>query len=73
MVQRRFYESLPRQGSSHLCGEKAHENIESFKIGQTNIMCEENDTLLGVNIHFMLKFDNHVSDISEKTSEQLAI
>ena len=50
-----------------------HDNIESFQIGQTNIKCEENVTLLGINIGFMLKFDNHVSDICKKASKQLAV
>ena len=54
-------------------GKKAHDNIESFQIGQTNIKCEENVTLLGINIDFMLKFDNHVSEICKKASKQLAI
>ena len=35
-------------------GKKAHDSIESFQIGQTNIKCEENVTLLSININFML-------------------
>ena len=31
-------------------GKKAHGNIESFQIGQTNITRKENATLLGINI-----------------------
>ena len=47
-------------------GKKAHDNIESFQIGQTNIKCEENVTLLGINIDFMLKFDDYISEICKK-------
>ena len=54
-------------------GKKAHDNIESFQNGQTNIKCEENVTLLGINIDFMLKFDNHVAEICKKASKQLAV
>ena len=54
-------------------GKKARDNIESFQIGQTNIKCEENVTLLGINIDFMLKFDNHVAKICKKASKQLAV
>ena len=54
-------------------GKKAHDNIESFQIGQTNIKCEENVTLLGINIDFMLKFDDYISEICKKASKQLAV
>ena len=37
------------------------------------IKCEENVTLLGVNIDFMLSFDDHVTDICKKASKQLAV
>ena len=49
-----------------------HDNIESFQVGQTNIKCEENVPLLGINIGFTLKFENHVSDICKKASKQPA-
>ena len=54
-------------------GKKAYENIESFPIDSVNIECEENVTLLGVNIDFPLNFDQHVSDICKKASKQLAV
>ena len=47
-------------------GKKCHDNIKSFRIGDTDISCEDNVSLLGVNIDFMLKFDDHVSDTVEK-------
>ena len=54
-------------------GHKAANNIKSFKISNTEIKCEENITLLGVNIDYQLKFDDHVSDICKKASRQLAV
>ena len=47
-------------------GKKANENITSFHISNTDIQCEDNVTLLGVNIDFLLKFDSHVTDICKK-------
>ena len=44
-------------------GKKAHDNITSFKIDSVEIKCEDNATLLGVNIDFLLRFDDHVSQI----------
>ena len=52
---------------------KVHDNIESFQIGQTNIKSEENVTLLGINIDFMLKFDDNIYEICKKASKQLAV
>ena len=39
------------------------DKIESFRIGNTHIKCENTVTLLGINIDFMLKFDDCVTDI----------
>ena len=41
--------------------ERAHDDITSFNIDSAEIKCEDNDTLLGINIDFMLRFDDHVS------------
>ena len=73
MVFQQFHESQPDKFQAICIGKKAHDNIESFQIGQTNIKCEENVTLLGINIYFMLKFDNHVAEICKKASKQLAV
>ncbi|MCW4342517.1 MAG: reverse transcriptase family protein [Candidatus Thiodiazotropha endolucinida] len=54
-------------------GKKAFENIKSFQIDSVTIECEENVTLLGVNIDFLLNFESHVSDICKKASKQLAV
>ena len=54
-------------------GQKTHDNIDSFQIGQTTIKCDDNATLLGINIDYLLKFDAHVSEICKKASKQLAV
>ena len=44
-----------------------------FKIGETEIVCEETVKLLGVEIDFHLKFDIHVSAtcMCKKASQQI--
>ena len=44
-------------------GKKANDSIKSFNIASTKMNCEDNAPLLGVNIDYLLKFDDHVSDI----------
>ena len=54
-------------------GKKTYDNIETFRIGETDIKREINVSLLGINIDFMLKFDDHVTEICKKASKQLAV
>ena len=54
-------------------GKNAHENIASFKVDSVEVKCEENVTLLGVNIDFILSFDDHLTDICKKASKQLSV
>ena len=54
-------------------GKNAHEHIGLFKVDSVDIKCEENVTLLGINIDFMLSFDDQVTDICKKASKQLSI
>ena len=63
----------PEKFQAICVGKKSHDNIKSFTIGDTDITCDDNVTLLGINIDFMLKFDDHVSDICRKASKQLAV
>ena len=53
-------------------GNRAHNNT-SFNIDSAEIKCENNVTLLGINIDFMLRFDDHVSQICKRASKQLAV
>ena len=54
-------------------GQKSHDSISSFKLNDTIIKCDDNVTLLGVNIDFMLNLNDHISDICRKASQQLAV
>ena len=54
-------------------GKKANDSIKSFNIASTEINYGDNVTLLGVNIDYLLQFDDHVSDICKKASRQLAV
>ena len=54
-------------------GNKTHAVNKSFKTDTTVINCEDNVTLLGVNIDFQLSFTEHTSEICEKASKQLAV
>ena len=54
-------------------GKKSHDNIDSFQVGQTNIKCDDNLTLLGINLDYLLKFDTHVSENLQKGFQQLAV
>ena len=52
---------------------ETHDHMNSFQIGNISIKCDDNVTLLGDNIDYMLKFDNHVTNICRKASKQLAV
>ena len=54
-------------------GQKTHDAVSSFQLNDTIIKCDDNVTLLGVNINFMLNFNDHISDICRKASQQLAV
>ena len=54
-------------------GQKTHDAISPFQLNDTVINCEDNVTLLVVNIDFMLNFNDHISDICKKASQQLAV
>ena len=41
---------------------RAHDNIESLQVGQTNIRCDDNVTLIGIYLNDILK-DAHFSEI----------
>ena len=54
-------------------GKMALGDITSFNIDSAKIKCEGNVTLLGINIDFMLRFDDHVSQICKRASKQPAV
>ena len=51
-------------------GRKTHEIVTSFNINDTAIKCEDNVTLLGIDIDYMLNFDEHVNILCRKASRQ---
>ena len=48
--------------------QKTHDAISSFHLNDTVINCNDNVTLLGINIDFMLNFNDHISEICKKVS-----
>ena len=54
-------------------GQKTHDAISSFHLNDTVINCDDNVTLLGIKIDFMLNFNDHISKICKKASQQLAV
>ena len=56
-----------------MCWKKTYDNIETYRNGYTDIKCDNNVSLLGINVDFMLKFDDHVTEIYKKASKQLAV
>ena len=47
-------------------GKKTYDNIETYRDGDTDIKCDNNASLLGIDVDFMLKFDDHVTEIYKK-------
>ena len=54
-------------------GKRTLDDITTFNIDSAKIKCEDNVTLLGISIVFMLRFDDHVSQICKRASKQLAV
>ena len=63
----------PAEFQAICIGKNAHDSITSFNINSVEIKCEDNATLLGTNIDFMLRFDDRLSKICKKASKQLAV
>ena len=54
-------------------GERAHGERPTFKIGEAEIGCDETVKLLGVDIDYRLKFDEQISNICRKASQQINV
>ena len=72
------YKNLMKENSDKfqdICiGQKTHDAISSFQSNDTGINCEYNVTLVGVNIVFMLNFNDHISDFcTKKVFQQLTV
>ena len=68
-----FMKANPTKFQAICIGKRAHDDITSFNIDSDEIKCEDNDTLLGINIDFMLRFDDHVYQICKRASKQLVV
>ena len=67
-----FMKANPDKFQAICVGKKAHDNIESFQIGQTNIKREDNVNLLGIYIDIMPKIGDHISDICTKSFQTIS-
>ena len=54
-------------------GKKTFTKTPSIKIQQNVLTCEETVKLLGIDIDYQLKFDEHISNICRKASQQLNV
>ena len=63
----------PEKFQAIAVGKKSAQKSPSFKIGDVNITCEDSVKLLGIDIDFMLNFDNHIKTICKKAVQQLNI
>ena len=71
--ENKFMKANPEKFQAICVEKKCHDTIKSFRIGDTDIPFEDNVTLFGIILDFMLKFDDHVTDICKKASKQLAV
>ena len=62
----KFMKAIPDKSKAICIDMKSHDNIDSFQVGQSNIKCGDNVTLLGIYLIYMLKFDDHISEICKK-------
>ena len=63
----------PNKFQTIAAGKRTHEKSTSFKFGSIDIKCDEVVKLLGIDIDFRLNFDNHISNICKKASQQLNV
>ena len=54
-------------------GEYSQDEKPTFKIGDANIDCEKTVKLLGVEIDYLSKFDDQMSNICRKVSQQINV
>ena len=54
-------------------GERTHGERPTFKIGEAEIGCDETFKLLGVDIDYRLKFNEQISNICRKASQQINV
>ena len=70
---RNLMKANPDKFQAICVGKRTFDAIKSFQLGDTMITCEDKVTLLGVNVDFQLNFNDHISQIFQKASQQLAV
>lgn len=68
-----FMKANPDKFQAICIGKKTHEAIQSFQLNEVTVKCEDSVTLLGVNIDFLLNFNDHISGMCKKAAVQLAV
>ena len=63
----------PRKFQAIAVGQKSASVIEALKIAGTEIKCEEQVKLLGIEIDYLLNFDAQISIICKKVARQLNV
>ena len=54
-------------------GKKSHDTLTEFNIDNNNIKCEDTVKLLGIDIDFMLNFDQQITNMCKKAARQLNV
>ena len=54
-------------------GKKTHDILTNFSIDNTSIQCEDSVKLLGIDIDYLLNFDQHISRLCKKAANQLNV
>ena len=63
----------PGQFKACAVGKKIHDMKLTLKVSDTDIKCEDVVKLLGVDIHYQLNFDQHISNLCRKAGQQLNV
>ena len=63
----------PNKFQAIAAGKRTHEKSPFFKFGSIDIKCDEVAKLLGIDTDFRLNFDNLISNICRKASQQLNV
>ena len=73
MVDDNQMHAIPGKFQAIDVGQKSASVIKDFKIAGTEIKCEEQVKLFGIEIDFLLNFDAQISIICKKVARQLNI
>ncbi len=54
-------------------GKKSHEELKSFNIANNTILCEDSVKLLGIELDYLINFNEQITKISQKVARQLNV